>query len=155
MMEDNEAVIEIIAQGRTPALRHLHRTRRIEVGWLVGVFANEGMLLKYVPTTLQIADMFSNHLTKPSHWEHMLRLAQINDPPESRRAHHRNVSPRTPSGTRSASPSGSRAPTPPSQVSRKSVCSVRLRRRAMNTRQDVSASSDEWRAGVPPHDEQP
>ena len=104
--EDNEAVIKIIAKGRTPALRHLHRTHRIEVDWQGEVFANEGMLLKYVPTTLQIADMFSNHFTKPLHWERRLRLALINDPPESRQVPHRKVSHHVIADARSASPSG-------------------------------------------------
>ena len=75
--EDNEAVIKIIAKGRTPALRHLHRTHRIEVDWLVEVFANEGMLLKHVPATLRIAAMFSKRFTEPLHWERLVKFAQI------------------------------------------------------------------------------
>ena len=39
--EDNQAVIKIVQKGRTPALRHLHRTHRIDLGWITEVCAAE------------------------------------------------------------------------------------------------------------------
>ena len=32
--EDNQAVIAVVKKGRTPALRHLHRTHRINLDWI-------------------------------------------------------------------------------------------------------------------------
>ena len=61
VMEDNQAVIKIVQKGRTPALRHLHRTHRINLDWITETCHMEAIELKYVGTTEQIADMMTKH----------------------------------------------------------------------------------------------
>ena len=34
VMEDNEAVIKMIIKGRSPTLRHVSRTHRVDLDWL-------------------------------------------------------------------------------------------------------------------------
>ena len=43
---------------------YMYRTRNISLNWLVEVFENGNMTLKYVPIVLQIADIFSKRFTK-------------------------------------------------------------------------------------------
>ena len=35
IFEDNEAVIKIITKGRSPTVRHVSRTHRVALGWVV------------------------------------------------------------------------------------------------------------------------
>ena len=48
MAEENEAVIQIIAKGRTDALRHLPRTHNINLDWLVEVIRSEQGKIRYI-----------------------------------------------------------------------------------------------------------
>ena len=49
--EDNEAVIKILLKGRALALRHVGRTHRVAIDWLVEVIKSESTQLKYVTTS--------------------------------------------------------------------------------------------------------
>ena len=77
--EDNQAVIKIVQKGRTPALRHLHRTHRINLDWITEVCAAEQVELKYVTTKEQVADMMTKHFDekKSGLWNALLELALI------------------------------------------------------------------------------
>ena len=75
--EDNEAVIKIIEEARSMALRHLPRTHRIDVHWLFEVCANPQIRMLYVNTKQQIADLMTKSLNNPQTWEHLLDIAQI------------------------------------------------------------------------------
>ena len=57
--EDNEAVIQICAKGRTNAFRHLHRTHRIATDWIYEVLRANNCCLIAVNTKYQIADIFT------------------------------------------------------------------------------------------------
>ena len=78
--EDNEAVIKILVKGRTSALRHVHRTHRINIDWLVEVCSSDCVRVKYVNTTAQIADMLTKHFSSVPTWENLVRLSQIRLP---------------------------------------------------------------------------
>ena len=79
VLEDNQAVIKIIQKGRTPALRHLHRTHRIDLDWITETCQSEQIDLKYVGTKEQIADMMTKHFEpkKAPLWNDLLQLALI------------------------------------------------------------------------------
>ena len=79
--EDNEAVIKIVSKGRSPQLRHLPRTHRIDVNWPFEVCSSPRVLMRYVHTSHQIADMFTKAITKVDTWIHLLDLAQIRQGP--------------------------------------------------------------------------
>ena len=57
IVADNEAVIKILAKGRSAKLRHVHRTHRVNLDWLYEVFRRPEVLARYVQTDYQIADI--------------------------------------------------------------------------------------------------
>jgi len=75
--EDNEAVIKILLKGRTSALRHLPRTHKINLDWLVEVIRSEQINIRYCKTTAQLADMMTKHFTKPDLWAELLFICQV------------------------------------------------------------------------------
>ena len=75
--EDNEAVIKILLKGRTSALRHLPRTHKINLDWLVEVIRSEQIRIRYCRTTAQLADMMTKHFTKPEAWAELLFICQV------------------------------------------------------------------------------
>ncbi len=62
--EDNGAVIKILQKGRTSALRHVLRSHRISIHWLVECLRREGVRIRYVNTKLQIADLLTKHFAR-------------------------------------------------------------------------------------------
>ena len=64
VFEDNEAVIKILKKGRSPLMRHVHRTHRINLDWLFEIFrSDETIRLGYMPTKLQLGDAFTKGST--------------------------------------------------------------------------------------------
>ena len=82
LAEDNEAVIKIVAKGRSGALRHVPRSHRISIHWLVEAFRRDGVKIRFVSTKAQIADLLTKHFTKPDLWHPLLRRAGIRPPAE-------------------------------------------------------------------------
>ena len=74
--EDNEAVNEIVS-NRTLALRHVSRTRRINLDWTYDTMQSQGISLKYVNTKNQIADMMTKAFTRRETWETLLTLSAL------------------------------------------------------------------------------
>ena len=72
--EDNEATIKIVRKGYSPALRFLHRTQRVRIGWLKEIYHDSGLAtLSHCGTK----DMRADPLTKsivPSQWRHALDM---------------------------------------------------------------------------------
>ena len=59
--EDNQATIQIL--NTNPALRHLSRTRRVNVSWLCEVFKNlREVELVYCKSDAMAADIFTRHV---------------------------------------------------------------------------------------------
>ena len=77
-MEDNEAVIKMCNKARAPQFRHVYRTHRVDLDWLLErILLDPTVNIKYVGTKEQIADMFTKgSFTEPS-WKQLLKLAQI------------------------------------------------------------------------------
>ena len=76
--EDNEAVIKMTIKGRSPNMRHVQRTHRVNLDWLFERIANDpGIRIKYVGTKQQIADILTKGSFTAIQWKALLRLAQI------------------------------------------------------------------------------
>ena len=56
VFEDNEAVIKMIIQGRSPTMRHVSRTHRVAFDWLFDRIHLDGKIqIKYIDTKNQLA----------------------------------------------------------------------------------------------------
>ena len=77
--EDNEAVIKLVKKARSMALHHLPRTHRIDLNWLFEVCAHPRVMMKYVNTKQQCADLMTKALNNPQAWQHLLGLVQIRE----------------------------------------------------------------------------
>ena len=80
IFEDNDAVIKQTIKGRSPNMRHVARTHRVDLDWLWERIRNDpGVFIKYVGTKEQIADMFTKGSFTIEQWSKLCRLAQIGD----------------------------------------------------------------------------
>ena len=78
IFEDNDAVIKMCIKGRSPAMRHVARTHRIDLDWLWERMREDpGVFIKYVGTKEQIADIFTKGAFTSEVWQRLCRLAQI------------------------------------------------------------------------------
>ena len=61
VFEDNEAVIKMIIEGRSPTMRHVSRTHRVAFHWMFDrINRDPKNEIKYVDTKNQLADMLTN-----------------------------------------------------------------------------------------------
>ena len=58
IFEDNEAVIKMIIQGRSPTMRHVSSTHRVALDWLF-INLDPKIHIKYVDTKNQLADILT------------------------------------------------------------------------------------------------
>jgi len=75
--EDNEAVIKILAKGRSGKLRHVPRTHRVNIDWLYDAFRHPEVVARYVRTMHQTADIGTKAITKAEDWIRLQRLMMI------------------------------------------------------------------------------
>ena len=84
-LEDNDAVIKMIIKGRSPNLRHVARTHRVDLDWLFErIMKDPGMFVKYVGTKEQLADILTKGSFTADAWNALLHLCHI-IPPVSRK----------------------------------------------------------------------
>ena len=58
-LEDNDAVIKMIVKGRSPNLRHVGRTHRVDLDWLFDrITKDPGMFITWVGTKEQLGDPY-------------------------------------------------------------------------------------------------
>ena len=66
VLEDNDAVIKLIIKGRTQTMRHVPRTHRIDLDWLINIMDGPNqdprIKFKYINTKQQVADIFTKGL---------------------------------------------------------------------------------------------
>ena len=80
IFEDNDAVIKQCIKGRSPALRHVARTHRVDLDWLwERIRLDPGIFINYVGTKEQIADIFTKGSFTSEAWTRLCRLAQIGE----------------------------------------------------------------------------
>ena len=76
VFEDNEAVIKMIIEGRSPTMRHVSRTHRVALDWLFDrINLDSKILVKYIDTKNQLADILTN-FTRDK-WNHLMSLFNI------------------------------------------------------------------------------
>ena len=80
IFEDNDAVIKQTIKGRSPNMRHVARTHRVDLDWLwERIRTDPGVFIRYVGTKEQVADMFTKGSFSAEQWGRLLRIAQIGE----------------------------------------------------------------------------
>ena len=75
VFEDNEAVIKMIMNGRSPTMRHVSRTHRVALDWLFDrINLDPKIQIKYIDTKNQLADMLTKGNFTRDEWNHLLCL---------------------------------------------------------------------------------
>ena len=60
VFEDNEAVIKMIIKGKSPTMRHVSRTHRVALDWLLDqINLDPKIQIKYIDTKNQLADILT------------------------------------------------------------------------------------------------
>ena len=60
VFEDNEAVIKMIIKGRSPTMRHVSRTHRVALDWLLDkINLDSKIQIRYIDTKHQLADILT------------------------------------------------------------------------------------------------
>ena len=78
IFEDNEAVIKMIIKGRGPTIRHVSRTHRVALDWLIdGIKLDPKIQIKYIDTENQLADILTKGNFTRDEWNHLLCLFNI------------------------------------------------------------------------------
>ena len=78
ILEDNEAVIRMCLKGRSPALRHVTRTHRVNVDWVYERLRNDPCIsIKFVGTKRQVADIFTKGSFSIDQWATLLKLMNM------------------------------------------------------------------------------
>ena len=75
VFEDNEAVIKMIIQGKSPTKRHVSKTHRVALDWLFDrVNLDSKIQIKYIDTKNQLADIVTKGNSTRDEWNHLLCL---------------------------------------------------------------------------------
>ena len=75
--EDNQATILVAKKGYSPKMRHTQRTHKVNLSALAEQLEpGTGVVIKYVATDLQAADIFTKAL-QPLKWDHALKRLGI------------------------------------------------------------------------------
>ena len=78
VFEDNEAVIKMIIQGRSPTMRHVSRIHRVALVWLFDrINLDPKIQIKYIDTKEQLADILDKANFTRDEWNHLLTLFNI------------------------------------------------------------------------------
>ena len=79
VFEDNEVVIKMIIKGRSPTMRHVSRTHRVALDWLLFDRINQDskIQIKYIDTKNQLADILTKGNFTRGEWNHLLNLFNI------------------------------------------------------------------------------
>ena len=73
VFEDNEAVINMIIKGRSPTMRHVSRTHRSALDWLLDrINLDPKIQIKYIDTKNQLADELTMGNFTRDEWNHLL-----------------------------------------------------------------------------------
>ena len=78
VFEDNEAVIKMIINGRSPTMRHVSRTHTVALDWLFDrINLDHKIQIKYIDTKNQLADILTKGNFTRDEWNHLLFLFNI------------------------------------------------------------------------------
>ena len=77
IFDDNEAVIQMIIKGRSPTMRHVSRTHRVELDGLIGrINLDTKIQIKYAESKNQLADILTKNTFTRGEWHNVLHLFQ-------------------------------------------------------------------------------
>ena len=77
-LEDNDAVIKMTIKGRSPNLRHVARTHRVDLDWLFErIRKDPGIFVKFVGTKEQCADILTKGSFTAEAWDTLMNLVMI------------------------------------------------------------------------------
>ena len=80
-LEDNDAVIKMIVKGRSPNLRHVGRTHRVDLDWLFDrITKDPNIYVKWVGTKEQLADILTKGSFTAQAWFDLLHLSLMLPP---------------------------------------------------------------------------
>ena len=78
IFEDNEAVIKMIMKGRSPTMRHVSRTHRVALDWLLDqINLDPKIQITHIDTKHQLADFLTKGNFILDEWNHLLCLFTI------------------------------------------------------------------------------
>jgi len=78
ILEDNEAVIQMCIKQRSPNMRHVHRTHRVDLDWLFERLHKDPAIgMKYVNTKQQLADILTKGSFTEATWKVLCQLIQL------------------------------------------------------------------------------
>ena len=78
VFEDNEAVIEMIINGRSPTMRHVPRAHRVAFDWLFDrINLDPKVQIIYIDTKNQLEDILTKGNFTRDEWNHLLCLFNI------------------------------------------------------------------------------
>ena len=78
VFEDNEAVINMVIEGRSPTMRHVSRTHRVALDWLFDrINLDSKIQIRYIDTKHQLADILTKGNCTRDEWNNLLHLFKI------------------------------------------------------------------------------
>ena len=76
-VEDNQATIRILENGKSPTFRHTDKTQRVSLSWLEEQFKRRWYKLVHGPSMLQAADIFTKQFVSAEKWKLAVHLLAI------------------------------------------------------------------------------
>ena len=78
LLEDNDAVIKMIIKERSPALRHVARTHRVDLDWVFERLNRDpAIFAKFVGAKEQLADIHTKGYFTAEAWNLVLSLCLV------------------------------------------------------------------------------
>ena len=76
-VEDNQATIRILENGKSPTFRHTDKTQRVNLSWLEEQFKRRWYKLVHGPSMLQAADILTKPFVSAEKWRLAVKLLAI------------------------------------------------------------------------------
>ena len=76
-IEDNQATIRILENGKSPTFRHSDKTQRVNLSWLSEQFKRKWYRIVHGPSMMQAADIFTKPFVSAEKWNFAIKLLSI------------------------------------------------------------------------------
>ena len=74
-IEDNQATIRILENGKSPTFRHSDKTQRVNLSWLSEQFKRKWYRVVHGPSMMQAADIFTKPFVNAEKWNFAVKTA--------------------------------------------------------------------------------